>query len=93
MKNFGVFPLKFNSAVLKEELNAIVGDVGFSQDVKQISLTHRPEAPSFFDGIGSLYDYENKKFIADEEQFSEVHERLAKTEFEKLVKSYSKKQV
>ena len=47
----------------------------FHKEKNQVCLTHRlHSADPYYEGAGSLYDYEKKQFAFDESEFSQFHE-------------------
>ncbi len=61
----------------------------YASQTNQICLTHRPGAQDkLFDGIGSLYDYNQQKLMALESDFTEFNENLTHTYLYQIYKQF-----
>lgn len=68
-----------------ESLQEILAKYPFTFDRRQISLVHRTETDqSILDGVGSLYDFENRKWNARENDFRFFNEEFKDTYFHEI---------
>lgn len=89
---FGCTQLKFDIEKINGELNTLIQSHPFDDVTNQINITHRPAQESFYDGVGSLYNYETNKFTAREKDFQQFNKILCGTYIEQVynqVKAWS----
>lgn len=75
---------------LQEELSQVLKQVAFHPVYKQISFRHRQDLPTgeeaFYDGVGSLWDFDKKRFKTQSREYNELHFTLRGGYWEHLIR-------